>query len=309
MRSFIWFAGLIAVGFAVIAVTAYPAYLLVHPHFGFPFHRVASRVGYLFLAASLYPLLRHLRLANRRALGYELPRRQFLHEVLVALGLGIATMLPVVLIMGSLGLIEAQPDLGTGALFWLKLALKGVLTGLAVSLGEETFTRGAMYSGIARDSGARLAVLLTSLVYASLHFVGKVRLEERTVGPASGLEWVSSSLHAFAHPLAIGDAFLALAAVGMLLGLVRTLTGNIAACIGLHAGWVSVITMLRQTSQPDRASALSWLLSDFDGVVGWLVLAWTLLIGVLIWRLYARRARGRTAASAEAGALSPPLAG
>jgi hypothetical protein len=30
------------------------------------------------------------------------------------------------------------------------------------------------------------------------------------------------------------------------------------------------------------------LLSEFDGVVGWLVLAWTVVIGSVLWWYYAR---------------------
>lgn len=291
MRSFLCFAVLIAVGFAFVAMTAYPVWLVVHPHWSFPFHRVASRVGYLFLAATLYPLLKFLRLANRRSLGYGIPAAAFRREFLIALALGIATMLPVVLIMIELGLLERKPGTLLQPTLWITLALKGLLTGIFVSFGEETFTRGALYSGIARDSGPRVAVVLSALVYAAFHFIGRVRIPADAVTPWSGLTWVTDSWQAFAHPLAIADAFLALTAVGILLALVRGLTGHIAACIGLHAGWVWVITFVRETSVPDRSQPLAWLLSQFDGVVGWLVLGWTCLIGVVIYRFYARRPR------------------
>jgi hypothetical protein len=49
MRTFFWFLGLLLAGFAAIALFAYPAWLLLHPHFDFPFHRIASRVGMLAL--------------------------------------------------------------------------------------------------------------------------------------------------------------------------------------------------------------------------------------------------------------------
>jgi membrane protease YdiL (CAAX protease family) len=289
MRSFLWFAALIALGFAFVALTAWPAWLLIHPAFSFPFHRVASRIGYLFLAASLYPFLRFLGLANRRSLGYDLPPRVFGREFLIALGLGVATMLPVVFVMLGLGLLERRPDTVLHPALWFTLAGKGLLTGIFVSLGEETFTRGALYSGIARDSGARLAVPLSAVVYAAFHFIGRVRIPAEDVTAWSGLTWVSDSLQAFSHPFAIADAFLALTAVGILLALVRMRTGHIAACIGLHAGWVWVITGVRETTVPDRGNPLAWLLSDFDGVVGWLVLGWTALIGVVIWRFYLQR--------------------
>ena len=298
MRAFAAFLGLILVGFAVMTLGAYPAWLLLHPHFDFPFHRIWSRIGYLWLLVMIWPLLHWLRLDNRESLGYGVVRRIFLREAGIAFVLGLATMLPVALIMGALELTELKPDLALDAAGWAKLALQGALTGIFVSLGEETFTRGAMYSGIARESGPRAAILLTALVYASLHFIGKAHIDAADVGPGSRLVLLRTSLQAFEHPLAIIDAFLCLAAVGVLLGLVRTLAGNIAPCIGLHAGWVFVITFLRQTTQPDRSHPLGWLLSDFDGVVGWLVLVWTMVIGFWIYRFYDRR-RARVAKPAE----------
>jgi hypothetical protein len=38
-----------------------------------------------------------------------------------------------------------------------------------------------------------------------------------------------------------------------------------------------------------RGQPLSFLLSQFDGFIGWLVLAWTLLTGVGLIAFYARR--------------------
>ncbi len=72
----------------------------------------------------------------------------------------------------------------------------------------------------------------------------------------------------------------------------RSITGNIAAGLGLHAGWVWVMLVAHEWTQPVEASPLRFLLSRFDGFVGWLVLGWTLLMGVGLWRFYARRSRG-----------------
>ncbi len=55
--------------------------------------------------------------------------------------------------------------------------------------------------------------------------------------------------------------------------------------MGLHAGWVWVITFMREGSQPNDAHPLRFLMSQFDGVVGWLVLAWTVVIGLVIYQL------------------------
>ena len=150
--------------------------------------------------------------------------------------------------------------------------------------------RGAMYTGIRREAGVGLTILLTSVLYACGHFFGSARIPAELVGPGSGIDILGGFLARFGQPLQIADAFLALAAVGALLGMVRTITGNIAACIGLHAGWVWIITFVREMSQPNEASPLRFLISQFDGVVGWLVLAWTLVIGAVLATFYRRRA-------------------
>jgi membrane protease YdiL (CAAX protease family) len=159
---------------------------------------------------------------------------------------------------------------------------------MVVALIEETFLRGAMFTAIARESGMRLAILLTAIVYSATHFFVSFRVPANQVEPSSGLDLVTGTLAVFAHPLNITDAFLCLFAVGVLLAAVRAATGHIAACMGLHAGWVWVITFVRETSQPNEAHPLRFLLSEFDGLVGWLVLAWTVVIGLILQRLYVR---------------------
>ena len=155
-------------------------------------------------------------------------------------------MLIVVAVMLGLGLRTWQPGLDLQALGLVQLALKTLLSALTVAFIEETFLRGAMFSGIARESGVRAAIVLTALVYAATHFIARYHIPAELVVPTSGLEMVKGSLQAIADPLALCDAFLALFAVGVLLAAVRAATGHIAACIGLHAGWVWIILLARR---------------------------------------------------------------
>jgi membrane protease YdiL (CAAX protease family) len=212
-------------------------------------------------------------------------------------------MVPIVLVMGFMGLRVWKNGVAPDMDFLASVALKGLLTGLVVALVEETFLRGAMFSAIARESGVRAAILLTSLVYAATHFFVSFRIPADQVTALSGVDLVLGTVKRFADPfglhdpsVAIVDAFLCLFAVGVLLASVRAVTGNIAACMGLHAGWVWVIAFVREGSQPNDAHPMRYLVSQFDGVVGWLVLAWTVVIGLVLYRLYAR---GRTAVSLQ----------
>ncbi|NBU25098.1 MAG: CPBP family intramembrane metalloprotease [Gammaproteobacteria bacterium] len=300
MRAFLWFIGLFVAGFAVIALLAWPAYEWLSPMMDVKFHRLANRIGQLSLLVGFMLVARRLALADRRSLGFGLPRGDFLRELTVGLALGVATMLPVALVMVGLDLRVLREGVTLDAALVARLALSGLATGLVVGLVEETFLRGAMHTAIARESGARTAIILTALLYSAVHFVGRFRIPVEQLGPDAGLRHIAGTLAAFADPAGIADAFLALAAVGVLLGMVRAITGNIAACIGLHAGWVWVIAFLRETSVPDETSPLRFLLSRFDGVVGWLVLAWTLVIGLVVHRFYARRALRRARPDAQA---------
>ena len=289
MRAFAWFLGLVGVALAAVALCAYPAWTLLHPHFDFPFHRIGERVGMLALLLGFLTLARHLGLTDRASLGYGLPRRKFAQEMTLALALGVTTMLAVVGMMAALGLLEWRAGAPSSAAALAKLLVSGALSGFAVAFIEETFLRGAMLTAIERESGTRAAVLLTAVLYAATHFFGKFHIPPDQVTPWSGVELLAGTLHAFAHPLAIADAFLALFAVGIVLGLVRAATGSIAACVGLHAGWVWVMLVTHELAAPRADAALAFLLSRFDGFVGWLVLAWTVLLAFPLWRFYVAR--------------------
>jgi uncharacterized protein len=293
MRAFAWFLALMVVALAAVALFAWPAWTLLHPHFDFPFHRIGERVGMLALLLGFLALARHLGLTDRASLGYGLPRRTFVREMSIALAFGVATMLAVVGLMAALGLLTWRAGAPAGAAAVVKVIATRALSGFAVAFIEETFLRGAMHTAIERESGTRVAVLLTALLYAATHFFATFHIAAAQVTPHSGVDLLTGTLHAFAHPLAIADAFLALFAVGVVLGVVRAATGAIAACIGLHAGWVWVMLVVHEFTAPRADAPLGFLLSRFDGFVGWLVLAWTLLLAVPLWRFYVARGAGR----------------
>jgi membrane protease YdiL (CAAX protease family) len=298
MRTFAYFLGLILLGLASIAIFTYPAWLLLHPHFEFPFHRIGERIGMLALGLGFLITARRLGLRDRASLGYGLPPGKFLREASIGLTLGAASMSAVVGLMTALGLLDWTAAAGVTASAAAKLVVQSLASGLAVAFIEETFLRGAMHSGIERESGSRAAVILTAVVYSATHFFASFRIPAAEVSASSGVALLLGTLHSLLHPLGIADAFLCLVAVGILLGRVRTATGNIAACIGLHAGWVWTMLVVHALAQPVRPTPLSFLLSRFDGFIGWLVLAWTIPVGLVLQRFYAATgAKGASASS------------
>ena len=289
MRAFVLFFGLMLAALASIAVFTYPAWLLLHPHFDFPFHRIGERIGMLALVIGFILVARRVGLADKRSVGYALPRPLFIREMLIGLGFGVVGLLAIVGIMTALGLLDwTEASTVTGGRL-TKIILNRLASGLAVGFIEETMLRGVMFAAIQRESGARTAILLTSVIYAAVHFLSSYHIAPEQVTPSSGLDLLAGTLHWFSTPLAMADAFTCLFAVGMVLAMIRARTGNIAACVGLHAGWVWVILSAHELTKPVRGQPLSFLLSQFDGFVGWLVFVWTVLMGVVLVRFYAKR--------------------
>ena len=106
VRALACFLGLFLAGFGAMAAFAYPAWAWLHPHFGFPFHRVGERIGMLALALGLGLAARPLGLTNRASFGFGIPRRRFLAQMSIALVLGVVSMVLVVGLMTALGLLD-----------------------------------------------------------------------------------------------------------------------------------------------------------------------------------------------------------
>jgi membrane protease YdiL (CAAX protease family) len=298
MRAFALFVGLMIAALVSIAAFSYPVWQLLHPHFNFPFHRMGERIGMLALLVGFLLVARQAQLSDKKSLGYGLARPLFVREMLLALTIGVVTMLLVVAAMSALGLLSWTDAAGRSAGDIAKLIVARLLSGLAVAFIEETFLRGAMFTAIDRESGTRTAVLLTAIIYSATHFFASYHIAPDAVTSASGLTLLAGTLHLFSHPLDIADAFACLFAVGVVLAMLRATTGNIAACLGLHAGWVWVMLVVHELTQPVRDLPLSFLLSRFDGFVGWLVLAWTILLGIGLQLFSSRRTNLRPTGTA-----------
>jgi membrane protease YdiL (CAAX protease family) len=235
-----------------------------------------SRLWQLVLLLALLATLRRLRLRGREDWGYGLPRATFLRQLAAGLGIAVATMLPMSLALHALGIHELRPGFGVSLL--AEALLEGALAGLLVALVEETFFRGLMYRAIERESGFAAAAWCTALVYAAIHFFARVKIPGADIGWDSGFQLLGAALANLARPLTIIDSFVTLTVVGLLLALVRRRTGAIAACVGLHMGWVLVIKVTLALGREVEPAPIPYLVSRFDGYTGWLVAAWAVLL-------------------------------
>jgi membrane protease YdiL (CAAX protease family) len=256
-------------------------------------HRIFSRLAELSLFIGTWWLLRGLDLWDRRLMGYGAPPREFIRRLGLAFVGGLAMMALTVLPLFALDLRELRPDLGSLGEILLTHGPRAVLTGLSVALIEETFFRGALQGAMSRSGATASALFLVPVLYAAVHFLGDaVRIPPEEAQWWSGFVILRSFFAAFASPREIADAFLALYLVGVLLALVRRRWGDIAGCIGLHAGFVAVISLLRSVSVHTDAGRWSWLVGPFDGLLGLWIAAVSALACVLFWLWPGRNQKG-----------------
>jgi membrane protease YdiL (CAAX protease family) len=251
----------------------------------FPLHRVFSRLTMLGVIAITIWLLWRFRLCGRQVLGYVGPAPAFLRRALLGLAAGLGLM---VVALGPLFLLEVREwnDRAPGsAQQWTMLALKGLGSGVAVALIEETFFRGAMQGSLQKLGALRLALFVVPVYYSAVHFLGRAAaVPHEDVNAFSGFVALQGFFSGYAEPLRIVDAFITLYFVGLLLALVRRRWGDLAGCIGLHAGFVAAIAMFRKVSAPGPEHDLWRLVGPFDGLLGWWIAALTALCCLLLWR-------------------------
>lgn len=274
------------------ALLAYPLFLALQAAgvTGIPFQKLTLRCLELCALLGLWPLLRFLGLRGRRHWGYGSSPGRFAGEVLVGLAIGAASLAVVAAVLLSLEVRTLKPGLEVSTTVVLTFALKGLISGLAVAVLEETWFRGALHSAVEGVAGAVWAVAATALLYGLVHFVRPdVVVPADQVGWSSGFTVIAGAFDRLGSP-GIVDSLLALVAAGVLLSVLRLRSGRIALCIGVHAGWVMIIRVVRKLSVDDTDAAWSVLTGHYDGVIGYLAATVFSLGAVLAWTAR-RRAR------------------
>jgi CAAX protease family protein len=252
----------------------------------FPLHRIFTRLAELGLFLAVWWLLRRLRLLDRQLMGYGPPRRIFIGRMLLGFAFGLAVMSLTVLPLFGLDLRVLRPGHGSLGQLLIEHGPRALMTGFSVALVEETFFRGALQGAMSRSGRYGAALFVVPALYAAVHFLGdSLRIPADQVHAWSGFIVLRSFFTAYSEPLAILDAFMALYAVGLLLALVRRRFGDIAACIGLHAGFVAIITLLRAVSVHEDSGRWAWLVGPFDGLLGLWVFVTTAVacVAFLLW--------------------------
>ena len=167
-------------------------------------------------------------------MGVVNPRGQW-HQLAAGLLLGFGSLAVVATIVLAAHVRRLDPNLAVGT-FLVKLA-EAAATAVSVSLLEELLFRGAIFGAFRKVWDWRAALLLSSLLYAILHFLAPAEI----AGPirwTSGLELLPRKLSGFGDRHVLVPAIFSLTLAGVMLGLAYQRSGNLYFSVGLHAGWI-----------------------------------------------------------------------
>lgn len=251
-----------------------------------PLNKTISRITQILLVLSIFPFRRYLKLSWAE-LGFA-PKTVFLKQMYTGFGFGFLTLLP---IFGLLYMLEVHVwDINKAWTLGRVFTKTGIalLLALLISYVEEPLFRGGLLTGLQKKMAVWAAILVSSFYYGSLHF-----LETSTLVPYQDLK-LNSGFVLFGEAIvnwlnpSVLSAFSGLFMVGVFLAIIRTqIPQSLGLCAGLHASWVWQIKVSKMFLNTNFASPYSYLVSNYDGLVGYLIAGW-LLLASLIFLAYQR---------------------
>lgn len=290
MRAIIVFILVISAILIAGSLLAYPLYLLLSPFTDLGFHKY---VHFSILLGGLALCIYYLKASDQQTVfGLRQPLRERRQIFVKSVLLGIFILLVVECLLYALGMRTLDPRLINDGVSGFTIAvIKGLVTGILVGVIEETIYRGAIFSGLQKYSNTLIAVVCSSLFYASVHFIEFTDVPTGTViNPLDGFAMLTSGFFMFSDPL-IYDSFITLFILGVLFCLVRIRTGSIVACIGLHAGIVAMNKIMNYSTDYKAGSNLEFLINDYDKLNGWLASACLLIACVLFYHSISKAAK------------------
>jgi uncharacterized protein len=285
-RSLLIFTIIVFVGGALVAPWLYWLVQSVAPGSlvaASPFHRYVDRSFMALALIGIWPLLRSLGANSWHDLGLVKPRGQWnLLGRGFLLGFGSLAGVAIIALSVQARHLHSHPAVGQ---IGGKLAIAA-----GTAIVEEILFRGTIFGAFRRIWDWRVALIVSSMIYAIVHFLSRVDL----VGPVtwhSGLELLPRKLQGFVDLKVLIPGFINLTLAGMLLGLAYQRTGNLYFSIGLHAGWIFWLKSYELlTSSVKHANV--WLWGTQKLIDGWLTLLILAATFIILTRMLPAKREG-----------------
>ncbi|QHI68652.1 CPBP family intramembrane glutamic endopeptidase [Tichowtungia aerotolerans] len=239
-----------------------------------PFRRVNDRIVLILVLGLLAPAYRLSGMGGRADFGIP-KRRDWLRLFGIGLIVAAASMLIVYaigLFAGVYGPVNVDGDV-------VSELLKIIIGMLLIGVIEEILFRGFILTAFRKSFGPVAAVLLSSALFAAVHFI-------KPAEPEITNRWFSGFL-LFSHPFSgAGSTFwpevCTLFCMGTVLATLSTWTRSVYICIGLHAGWVWVMMLFRLFTE--NQGRLIWLYGPGEWISkGWIGPITALIIWAVVF--------------------------
>jgi len=232
------------------------------------FPKISNRCFMLVAAIGIYPMLKAFDCYNKKEMGYDLKRKEFIKEIGKGLPFGLITLIILSSLIIYFGYRTFDPKADAGD--FIKAFAAAAAGALALSFIEETFFRGIVLNSMSRTLKVAPAIFISSFLFASVHLLrNKTDVEFTNVEWQSGFYYLSLTMYNFIDPRMLGS-WLTLYACGTFLSFMSLHYGNIARCIGVHMGWVMIIKGFEKVTDTVDAKKGEWMIGNYDKVTGYL---------------------------------------
>ncbi len=288
MRGFFYFVLLMLGALLLSALANYPLYNLLQEGMSSGPHKLINTTAKIIAIPGFILIIRLFVINSKEGLGYGLARPAFMRDLLAGWLSGLVILLALSIALLLFGVRVTKPPTDELLFLLFKTTLVALIGGLLIGFIEETFFRGGLFGTIRKQHGFIITMLLSSLFYASLHFIKPLPPPSgEPLAWYSGLQILAGSFNQLIEWRSF-DSFLALFGLGAFFAIIRERTGNIAYCIGLHAGFVFVIKIMKKFTQVDHESSFAFMVGHYDGMIGYLSATGMLIHTIIVYRYWRR---------------------
>ena len=175
----------------------------------------------------------------------------------------------------------------------LSRLISAFFAGIFVGFLEEIFFRGMLFRELHDDGRPLTAYVFANLFYSALHFVkpGEAYFLPG-MAPLAGFRHLFNTFEPFVHPLDLIPGMFGLFLIGIILSYALVRTGNLYLSIGLHAGWIFGLKVIRVFGDFSRED-LGWIFGFTDPKIVSGIATWVgvILVGVAVHLLTRRSSR------------------
>jgi len=280
--------------FMIGSLLGIPIINLVGPNELITNDKIIKFTSFLFAIGLIYPLMRVLGISDWRRIGYVDSGSYAIKKLMQCFFIGIVCAAPIVIALFMLNIRYLDLHMDRIIAEFPLALVSAIISSFLIGFFEETFFRGILINRPYKESLTSV-IILSSIFYASMHFFSPALQENAPITLSNGFSGYLAALPNLIPNSASIDSYACLFILGILFSLIRIRYKSIITTIGIHAGLVFSIKMLKHfTDQtPWPYNKYSYLVGDYDHVLGYISLIWLTILCVIFYYSHALKLQQR----------------